>query len=496
MVWSAHWVAADAAMYCVARDGREKQADEEALRQSNERFQLASPFDALYDWNIETNELYWGQGLWNTFGYRSHEVQIGQWATLIEPVDKKPTIQRLASVLHDPFIKEWHAEYRFKKANGTYCHVLEQATILRNEKGTATRMVGMLHDITESKLREASIRHADEKYRLLFQKSPFPIFIYSLETLRFRDVNDAAVQLYGYSKEEFLAMTVMDIRPEEDKPKMKEALDLVWKQDKVFYQGQFRHKTKSGAIIIVDVTTHEIQTAAGRKVIATINNITDKVRLKERIIEEKLAAQKEKARAIIATEEKERNEIGKELHDNVNQLLTTAKLYVENITYYPEQASQFLQKSTEILQKSINEIRFLSKALVTPTIRDLGFKETLQELIDAYLELNTFSIHPTFSFEEACIEKEIKLTLYRILQEALNNTVKYAKASEVLIKIKQLPTKVKMTYLDNGVGFDIHLQKTGLGLRNIQNRVEVYKGTVLIRSAPGKGSCIEVNFPL
>jgi signal transduction histidine kinase len=88
--------------------------------------------------------------------------------------------------------------------------------------------------------------------------------------------------------------------------------------------------------------------------------------------EEKLTAQKEISKAIINTQEKERSEIGKELHDNVNQILTTAKLYVENIEYYPEKSNVFVVKSKDLLQKSINEIRFLAKQLVTPVINDLG----------------------------------------------------------------------------------------------------------------------------
>jgi PAS domain S-box-containing protein len=495
LVWSARWDFEEETMYCVVRDGREKQAAEEVLSQSNERFQLASLYDALYDWSISKNEVYWGFGIYNTFGYRTDEIQMEQWASLLHPDDKDYVISNLKATLEDTTTNQWNTEYRFKKANGNYCHVLERCTIIRDSEGKALRMVGMLQDITLRKEKEAAKLYSEEKYKLLFKESPFPIFIYSLETLQFRDVNETAIRLYGYTHEEFLNMTIADIRPEEDKEQLKQILKTIRQQEKVFYHGRLRHKTKSGTIIYVTVTSHEIKTAAGRKIIATINNITENVRLRSRIVKEKKAAQQEIARTIIGTQEKERNEIGKELHDNVNQLITTAKLYVENSRYYPEQADQFIKKGSDLLQKSINEIRFLSKTLVSPMVSDFGFKETLLELTNSYQDLNVFSIQRKFDFDEDDIAVDIKITLYRILQEALNNTVKYAQATKISILIKYSRNGLKMKYKDNGIGFDTSLHKGGLGLRNIRNRVELYNGTVDILSKLGEGSSITIKFP-
>jgi signal transduction histidine kinase len=245
----------------------------------------------------------------------------------------------------------------------------------------------------------------------------------------------------------------------------------------------------------VEVDSHSIELPSGRHFIAMVQDVTEKIRLQRMVLEEKLTAQKEISRAIINTQEKERSEIGKELHDNVNQILTTAKLYVENIEYYPEKSKVFVAKSKELLQKSINEIRFLAKELVTPVINDIGFKATLDELITHYQSLKLFEIELHFKVDEETIEKEMQLTIYRIIQEQMNNVVKYAKASRVEIMLHQRRNRLDVQVKDNGVGFDVSKNSAGLGMHNIKNRAEVFKGQVEVKAAAGKGCTLRLSFP-
>ncbi|RYZ16734.1 MAG: sensor histidine kinase, partial [Chitinophagaceae bacterium] len=195
-------------------------------------------------------------------------------------------------------------------------------------------------------------------------------------------------------------------------------------------------------------------------------------------------------------QEKERSEIGKELHDNVNQILTTAKLYIENIGYYPTQQADYVSKSAGLLQRAITEIRNLSKALVTPVLYDIGLRATLDELIGQYRTLHLFTVHFNFDIAEERIENGLQLTVYRILQEQLNNIVKHARASKVSIDIRGEGDRLRICIADNGVGFDLQHSRSGLGLHNMKNRVEVFKGEMEMTSAPGKGCSICISFPL
>ncbi|HEY1020903.1 MAG TPA: sensor histidine kinase, partial [Flavisolibacter sp.] len=261
------------------------------------------------------------------------------------------------------------------------------------------------------------------------------------------------------------------------------------------YKDIILQQKKSGEIFSLEITTNPIDLPSGRHYIVIGDDVTEKIALQQMVLEEKFAAQKEVAKAIINTQENERSEIAKELHDNVNQLLTTAKLYIENIHYFPEQQETFTQKCIALLQKSIDEIRSISKQLVTPVINDIGFKATLDELLNHYSSMNLFQIDLKYNLQEESLEKGLQLTIYRIIQEQMNNIVKYAKASAVHIGVMVCMQKLEVTIGDNGIGFDKRKVTKGLGLKNMKNRAEVYKGDFHIRSTLGSGTVVQVTFP-
>lgn len=126
----------------------------------------------------------------------------------------------------------------------------------------------------------------------------------------------------------------------------------------------------------------------------------------------------------------------------------------------------------------------------------MGFRETVQELADAYRDLRLFEVVCSFHFSEKNLSRELGLTLYRILQEAFNNTVKYAGASLVMVYLERRGDQLHLVYQDNGKGFDPSATYKGIGLNNIQNRVDAYQGRVEVRSAPGKGCELSVVLPL
>lgn len=128
-----------------------------------------------------------------------------------------------------------------------------------------------------------SLQNSEKKYSDLFHLSPLPLFVYDLETLNFLDINKAAIQQYGYSREEFLSMTLREIRPKEDLPKLEEAIELSRGKDSFYFEGVFRHKKKSGELIYVDIRSNIISRDGRRAEIALANDITDRVKHMETI---------------------------------------------------------------------------------------------------------------------------------------------------------------------------------------------------------------------
>ena len=126
---------------------------------------------------------------------------------------------------------------------------------------------------------EPQTPNADEGYRLLFEKNPHAMWVYDLDTLRFLEVNEVAIQRYGYSREEFLRMTIKDIRPPEDLPKFMEALRAV--RENIQQSGVWRHCKKDGTIIHVEITSHTLDYAGRRAVLVLAQDVSEQVRAEQ-----------------------------------------------------------------------------------------------------------------------------------------------------------------------------------------------------------------------
>jgi len=165
---------------------------------------------------------------------------------------------------------------------------------------------GLQREVDERKLADDALRDSEERYRLMFDSNPLPLWVYDLETLSFLAVNNAAVQGYGYSSEEFLAMTIIDIRPPEDVPAL---LDTVARlSDGLDNTGKWRHRKKDGSIIDVEIASHTLDFTGRRARIVLAVDITERARAEKALQESQqwLAAVYDSSRDGIIVEESER----------------------------------------------------------------------------------------------------------------------------------------------------------------------------------------------
>jgi signal transduction histidine kinase len=219
--------------------------------------------------------------------------------------------------------------------------------------------------------------------------------------------------------------------------------------------------------------------------------------LQRQLGDERNRYKNELAREVFNAQEHERKKIGEELHDNINQLLGVVKLYIEHAQVNPDAQNEMLRKSSEYLKQVINEIRGLSKSLVSPTLKDLGLMESISELIDSIHKISDIQIdiHKD-GFKEEELSDLQKLMVYRITQEQLNNILKHSKAEHVDIAFARAGGQVHLTIEDNGIGFDTINVKSGLGLKNIRHRLELFNGNMKIISSPDKGCKLEAMFEI
>lgn len=219
--------------------------------------------------------------------------------------------------------------------------------------------------------------------------------------------------------------------------------------------------------------------------------------LQQQLSEERNRYKNEVALEVFNAQEHERKKIGEELHDNINQLLGVVKLYIEHAQVNPEAKDEMLRKSAEYLKQVINEIRSLSKSLVSPTLNDLGLIESINELIDSILKIRNIQINiQQDGFKEAELSDIQKLMVYRITQEQLNNILKHSRADHVHIAFARSGSHVHLTIQDDGIGFDTTKVKSGLGLKNIRHRLELFNGKMNVISSPDKGCKLEATFEI
>ncbi|MEI6530868.1 MAG: PAS domain S-box protein [bacterium] len=178
-----------------------------------------------------------------------------------------------------------NVEIRVLRKDGSPLVLLENSHVVRDEAGEILFFEGSLTDITDRKRAEEALRGSEENYRFMFDHNPQPMVIYDLETLAFLEVNQSAVEQYGYSREEFLSMTLRDIHPAEDIPILLEDIELARRSDNP--TGEWRHFKKKGELSYVEIRSHSVHYHGRNARHILINDISERKRAEEALREER-----------------------------------------------------------------------------------------------------------------------------------------------------------------------------------------------------------------
>ncbi|RYY63140.1 MAG: hypothetical protein EOO05_00005, partial [Chitinophagaceae bacterium] len=210
----------------------------------------------------------------------------------------------------------------------------------------------------------------------------------------------------------------------------------------------------------------------------------------------KIEQQQRITMAQIHGQEKERQFISAELHDSVNQQLTTAKLFLDFAKSNEAMSLELMAKSEKVIQSVINNIRTLCNSLTPPSLKDIGLKEALEDLVHSYVSVGRFRVNWNFQMDPAELTEELKFTLFRITQEQMQNVVRHSTCKNVWLEFLSSPTQLLVNIRDDGQGFDPKTQRFGLGFENIKNRLLLYNGKLELKTAPGKGCALMITIPL
>ena len=494
--------------------------------------------------------------------------------------------------------------------------------IIKDKNGETIKAFGVSHDITELKLKEDLIAESRNKFMQVFENAPVLISITDFETGVYIDVNDYALKLSGYSKEEVIGKKAIDIgwissdgrmvltksiieygkidgleltfvtkngtiidglvngliitidnkkclltittditerkkavriiqktnhdllqEKQEKLALINSTDDLIWSFDKDYRlidaNEAFLYRVKISTGIRLEKGDNVLQNS----VYPTIQSyfwqdlykavLTGKMIKQESFIPENekapavwldvilnpiyleseiigvacfgrnITEQKETERKIlnatIEAEESERNHFARELHEGLGPILSAIKLYFQwlNKSNLQTPKEELMKNISSTIEEAIATTKEISYKLSPHVLMNFGITMAVKSFIEK-LKNNTIEIEFNSSIEKR-LENDVEVTIYRVITECLNNTIKYANASKVGIHLIDKKTSIALTYVDNGDGFNVDKvlkSMKGLGLFNMQNRIENFGGTFSVISNKNEGVEIEVEIPI
>lgn len=364
-----------------------------------------------------------------------------------------------------------------------------------DKAGNLEYFFAMQTDITKEKEAEVILKTSEERYRYLFNNNPANILIWDIDNFQVLEVNDTAVKLYGYHRKEFLTKTIMDISMPGDHNKIRQFAKKARQEDNFRYDYIGEHLNKSGEQMFMNINPHRMQFKDRTVILTLATNITDKVKLEKVLEKERLLKHQEITEAVISAQEIERQELGAELHDNVNQILAGSLLYLGMAKRELGIDHEYLKETDNLINMAIDEIRSLSHSLILPSLHESEFLDALKNIIDTTCKTSGIMISlQAGGFDESSMPDKLKLTIYRIVQEQISNILKHAAAKKVIIRLLKENGSTLLCIKDDGSGFDTSKKATGVGLLNIKTRASLFNADVSIISSPGNGCELRVLF--
>jgi len=348
---------------------------------------------------------------------------------------------------------------------------------------------------TESDYVQEALRESEERYRQMFEKNRAVKLLIDPESGAIVDANPAAAHFYGYSVEQLKKMNISHINIlsiEQIKLEMTRAAT----EDRFHFF--FHHRLASGEIRDVEVYSSPLSLHGRKLLFSIIHDITERNRAEE--------ARRDLLRRLVAAQEEECRRISHELHDQMGQHLVALKLALRSIEESLQSGLldfRLIKQAQGIADRIDRDVDRLVLGLSPPSLEDLGLCAVLSQYVKELSEPGNIKIDfHSSGFDERRLPLNIEIALYRVVQEALTNALKHAKATHVSVILERRSAKVLAVIEDNGCGFDIDSvrrnsgRKRSLGLLGMEERVNLIGGRLNIESTLGEGATVFVHIEI
>jgi len=442
----------------------------------------------MWDWDIKTNVVHSNAFQASMLGFEPEEIEhtFNWWAQRVHPDDVDDTYQVLIKNVKGES-ETFETEYRIRTKGDKYKWILVKGRVIeRNKDGRAIRALGVHLDINNRKNMELELRKSRARLQALVSNLPGMVYQSSVEDFSMSFVSEGAKKLTGYSPKDFISGKVSlfglikNTYHERVRDEVKKAL-----KEKRPYNLIYEIDTPGGVKWLYD----KGQELEAGYLEGIITDITERVEAEERIIQ-----------TIIETEDRERERIARELHDNLGQKLTTASLNfnaLKSRILDDKDLTERMSKGLNYLTDAIKDAREISHNLMPRSIEDFGFALSVESLITDLNRLSETKFEFYHNLGEKNLDNNLGIHLYRITQEAVNNVMKYARAQSAVLQLMAYEDIIIWSIEDDGVGFDKEevMSNHHFGLDSIRHRVQILSGNLEINSFKGRGTTLTIEIP-
>ena len=478
-------------------DVTERKRTEEALHQREQDLLEAQRVSQIgsWQWNPTTDEVVWSAELYRIAGRDPHlpPPAFEEQTQLYTPESWDRLKRAIGEALQTG--APYTLDLEIVRPDGSTRWITDRGEVLRDGTGRITRLRGTAQDITERKHAEDELRASEEKFRSVFRDAGVGMIIVSPEG-RFLAANEAFCDCLGYTEEELLQRTVESVTFPEDWPRFSQKLNEALELGESFQRVEKRCLHKSGRIVTTESSASLIRGSSGeaRYFVGEVLDITER-----KVAEEALSGVSGR---LIEAHEEERSWIARELHDDFNQrvalLATILERVKQDLPAAEEGARRGVEEAAQHVTELGSDIQALSHRLHSSKLEFLGLVAAVGGFCREFSNRQNVNIDFHSENIPKALPKEISLCLFRVLQEALQNSLKHSGERRFAVSLQCAKGEIELTVRDSGVGFDPEkiISGHGLGLTSMKERLKLVDGQLSIDSKPLEGTTIHARVPL
>ncbi|KXX67122.1 PAS domain-containing protein [Flammeovirga sp. SJP92] len=472
-----------------------KEATAVELRKSDERFNLSTKANnsGIWDLDVQSGVCYWSPIHYQVLGYDEGEIipTIDFIRSIIHPEDQSSFDQHFNAHIHQGMPLDYEARFNTKQKEIKWYHITGASS--RNEIGVSTRIVGTFTDITGKKEAATALLEKEQQLQYALDVSNEGIWeiFKGVDKILFSercysmlgfDHNDE-----GENQNQFW-QTIIPLE-EQSKALISQKKEI---QEEGIHDSIYRVRTKDDDYKWIHTKGKAVEFDADQtpiRIVGTMSDITERMKQEEKIVN-----------AVLETEDKERSRIAREIHDGLQQTMTTSLMSFEklrsSLSFQNETENERFQLGYKYLKNAIEESRTLAYNLMPKVVDENGIVEAINALLTAIQPSTKTAFIFDQNLNEIRLKLSIEMTLYRITQEAINNVIKYADAEKCTIQLLKHSDVLLLTIDDNGVGFERVATHKTFGINSMRTRAESLGAYFEINSQKGRGTQILVELPL